>query len=58
MEVREPARAVVVASLLFAAYSVAVCPCGVLAQCTQGKVYALTLGPAALVAFLNANQIR
>ncbi len=58
MEVREPARAVAVASLLFAAYTIAVCPCDVLAKCNQKRVYALTLGPAALIAFLNVNQIR
>lgn len=57
MNFREPARWLTVASLTYAAYLVIKCPCDVLASCQQEQFYAATLGPLALIAFMNANSI-
>lgn len=54
MAVREPARVLVVSSLLCAAVLVATCPCEVLGACKQRQFYAATVLPLVAVAYLNA----
>jgi len=49
----ETSRVVVVASLLYATWVVASCPCKVVAECKQGEFYAATALPLVLVALLN-----
>lgn len=57
MAVREPARILVAASLIYAAYVVVKCPCDVLASCQQTQFYAATFFPIIAVAVINANKI-
>jgi hypothetical protein len=57
MSVREPARWVLAASLLYASYLVFKCPCDVLASCQQTEFYAATAIPLIAVAVINANKL-
>ena len=54
---REPVRWLSVASLLYATYLVAKCPCDILASCQQEQFYAATAAPLIAVALINANKV-
>ena len=57
MMLREPARWLTAASLLYATYLVVKCPCEVLAACQQQQFYAATIVPLVIVATINANGL-
>lgn len=54
---RDPARLVMVASLLYATYLTVTCPCDVVVECKQGQFYMATAVPLVLAIYLNANRL-